>query len=87
MDTKTEAHWNARFLDCAHCGRPLTNARYEGEFVYPLTIVYLSCRCKQLNEVTINVHDDFYNVATTIDHLPHQATKITQAPAMADTRN
>lgn len=83
MQAKTQAHRIARQLTCATCGHRLANAKYEGEFLYPLTIVYLRCRCRQLNEVTINTGDDFYNVATDIDSLPTQATKITTAPAMA----
>ena len=79
MDCKTAAHNTARHtLTCVTCDRPLVNARYEGEFLYPITIVYLYCqRCGTINEATINTSDPFYNVATEIAQLPRQATKIT----------
>lgn len=84
---KTAAHTFARQrgFSCARCGHPLRNAKYEGEFLYPLTIVYLRCnRCHSLNEVNISRHDAFGDVVTDIDALPRQATKITvQAPVMA----
>ncbi len=84
MDRKTDAHDIARHtLDCVTCDRPLRNAHYQGEFLYPLTIVYLLCqRCGTINEVTINTTDSFYNVATEIDALPRQATRITSTAAM-----
>jgi phage FluMu protein Com len=83
MEYKTQAHRTARGLRCAACGHTLANAKYEGEFLYPFTIVYLRCRCQQLNEATINIDDPFYTVATDIDRLPIQATKIDAAPQFA----
>jgi phage FluMu protein Com len=85
MDCKTAAHTTARHtLDCVTCDRPLLNAKYEGEFLYPLTIVYLLCqRCRTINEATINTSGPFYNVATEIDELPRQATRITSSAISA----
>lgn len=85
MDRKTDAHQTARHtLDCVICTRPLLNAKYQGEFLYPLTIVYLYCqRCKTINEATINTNDPFYNVALEIGEVPSQATKITSSAISA----
>lgn len=87
MDHKTAAHQMARHkFGCVTCDRDLTNAKYEGEFEYPLTIVYLRCRCGSINEITLNLNDDsgFTDVVTDIQQVPRQAMKISKVPAMAE---
>jgi hypothetical protein len=91
----TPAHTRARrAYACVLCGRPLRNAHYRGEFTYVydadgnerMTSVFLGCRCKAINQVSVDITEttSFMDVVEDVSHIPHRAAKITQPSQTPD---